>query len=144
MGGIKSFFITAAPLLLGATVLFAVYKLWSPKKPDRKSAADFCPNGTRPPCGMSCPSPQALLSSGVCGCAACPPGQTVSDQSSCSCTTTTSVSIITCADGMTQVSDISQCPTETNYTCWNGSVVANPINCPTQPVTKPAGVGTER
>ena len=143
-GGFKSIFVTAAPWLLGALVLFGVYKLWSPKKPDRKSAADFCPNGTRPPCGMSCPAPQAILSSGVCGCTACPPGQTISDQSSCSCTTTTSVSIITCADGMTQVSDISQCPTETNYTCWNGSVVTNPINCPTQPVTKPAGVGTER
>lgn len=133
----------AAPWLLGGVVLFAIYKLWSPKKPDRKSAADFCPNGTRPPCGVSCPAPQVVLGN-ICGCAACPPGQTLSNNSSCSCTTTSSVSIVTCADGVTQVSDISLCPVNANYTCWNGTVVTNPINCPVQPVTKPTGVGTDR
>ena len=140
---VGGFLKAAAPWLLGGVVLFAIYKLWSPKKPSKKSAADYCPNGTIPPCGVSCPAPQVVLGS-VCGCAACPPGQTLSNNSSCSCTTTSSVSIVTCADGVTQVSDISLCPVSANYTCWNGTVVTNPINCPVQPVTKPTGVGTDR
>lgn len=132
-GGIKK----VAPWVIGGVGLWLLYdKFLKPKKPTLKPAADACPNGTIPPCGTTCAAPQAMLSSGVCGCPACPPGQTMTNASSCLCeNTTTTTTLYICADGVTQVSDLANCPSTAQYTCWDGSKVANPINCPEQPST---------
>ena len=130
-GGVKKI----APWVLGGVALYAAWKIFfKVKKPELKPAADACPNGTIPPCGSVCAAPQAMLSSGVCGCPACPPGQTMTNASSCLCeNTSTTTTLYVCADGVTQVSDLANCPSTANYTCWDGSKVANPINCPEQP-----------
>ena len=126
-----------APWVLGGVALYAAWKIFfQVKKPKLNPAADACPNGTIPPCAQTCAPPQALLSSGACGCPACPPGQSMTNASSCLCeTTSTSTTLYICADGVTQVSDLANCPATANYTCWDGSQVANPINCPEQPAT---------
>jgi hypothetical protein len=127
-----------APWVLGGVALYAAWKIFfKVKKPALKPAADACPNGTIPPCGSTCAAPQAMLSSGVCGCPACPPGQTMTNASSCLCeNTATTTTLYVCADGVTQVSDLANCPSTANYSCWDGSTVSNPINCPEQPATK--------
>jgi hypothetical protein len=129
----------AAPWVLGAGAVYLLWKhVFKVKKPSLNPAGDRCPNGTIPPCGQICTPPQAILSSGACGCPACPPGQSLTNASSCLCETTTSTTTIyVCADGVTQVTDLANCPTTTTYTCWDGSTVSNPINCPEQPVSKP-------
>ena len=132
-GGIKKI----APWVLGGVALYAAWKIFfKVKKPELKPAADACPNGTVGPCVSICPAPQAMLASGSCGCPACPPGQTMTNASSCLCeNTTTTTTLYVCADRVTQVSDLANCPSTANYTCWDGSTVANPINCPEQPST---------
>ena len=124
-----------APWVLGGVALYAAWKIFfKVKKPELKPAADACPNGTIPPCGSVCAAPQAMLASGSCGCPACPPGQTMTNASSCLCeTSSATTTLYVCADGVTQVSDLANCPSTANYTCWDGSKVANPINCPEQP-----------
>lgn len=140
-GGIKKI----APWVLGGVALYAAWKIFfQVKKPKLKAAADACPNGLIPPCMQTCPAPQAMLASGQCGCAACPPGQSMTNANSCLCeTTNTTTTLYVCADGVTQVSNLANCPATANYTCWDGSTVSNPINCPEQPApgtsTKPAG-----
>lgn len=126
-----------APWVLGGVALYAAWKIFfKVKKPALKPAADACPNGAVAPCTSMCPAPQAMLASGSCGCPACPPGQTMTNASSCLCeNTTTTTTILVCADGVTQVTNIANCPSTANYTCWDGSTVANPINCPEQPST---------
>lgn len=134
-----------APWVIGGVALYAAWKIFfQVKKPKLNPAADACPNGTIPPCGSICQAPQAMLASGVCGCPACPPGQSMTNASSCLCeTTSTTTTLYVCADGVTQVSDLANCPSTATYTCWDGSTVPNPINCPEQPSTgttnKPAG-----
>lgn len=136
-GGLGDFVKKALPWVLGGVALFAAWKIFfNVKKPELKPAADACPNGTVAPCVSVCPSPQAMLSSGTCGCPACPPGQTMTNASSCLCeNTTTTTTLYVCADGVTQVSDLANCPATANYSCWDGSTVANPINCPEEPTS---------
>jgi len=131
----SGFFKKAAPWLLGGLAIFAMYKLWSPKKPSLNAAADKCPNGTNAPCITTCPSPQALINN-ICQCAACPPGQTLTNASACTCSTSggSGTTEVTCPDGVTKKPTLAECPA-TQYTCWDGSKVANPINCPEKPAT---------
>lgn len=151
-GGIWGFIKKAAPWVLGAAGLYLFWnKFLKPKKPALKPAADVCPNGAVPPCGTICTvQGQVVLASGACGCPACPPGQVQSATSPCSCSagTTTTTTMYLCADGVTQVADLASCPSTASYTCWDGSTVANPINCPEQtttPVTtKPGTIETGR
>lgn len=130
-GGIKKI----APWVIGGVGLWLLYdKFLKPKKPTLKPAGDACPNGSIPPCGSVCTAPKALLADGTCGCAACPPGQTMTNASSCLCeNTTTTNTIYICSDGITEVTNLANCPSNPSYTCWDGSTVANPINCPEQP-----------
>lgn len=121
----------ALPWVLGGAALFAAYKIWSPKKPKLKAAGDICPNGATAPCAQTCELPKALLANGSCGCAECPLGQSITDVSKCTCSTATATdTVLTCSDGVTQVADLTQCPSADTYTCWDGSTVSNPINCP--------------
>lgn len=146
-GGFWGFIKKLAPWVLGAGALFLVYKLFSPKKPKLNPAGDVCANGTIPPCGsVTCTAPKALLANGGCACAACPPGQTLTNASTCQCDqTATTTTLYVCADGVTQVSNLANCPATATYTCWDGSKVSNPINCPeqttTNPTTKPVETG---
>lgn len=141
--GVGSFLKKAAPWILGGVGLFAMYKLWSPKKPSLAAAGDKCPNGTIPPCAQQCTLPKAILADGQCGCTACPPGQSLTDANACICSTNSAGgdSSVTCADGVTKAPTLAECPAQNTFTCWNGTVVNNPINCPVKPTgtTAPAG-----
>lgn len=131
----------ALPWLVGGVALFAMYKLWSPKKPTLNGAGDYCANGTIPPCVQVCAAPLANIN-GICGCAACPPGQTLTNAATCTCSTsTTTPTQVTCPDGVTKAATLAQCPA-TQYTCWDGSKVTNPINCPERPATTSSGSGS--
>lgn len=129
-----------APWVIGGAALWLLYsKFLKPKKPALKSAGDACPNGTIPPCGQTCTAPQAMLSSGVCGCPACPPGQTMTNASSCLCeNTTVTTTLYVCADGVTQVSDLANCPA-TQLLCpgTTDTYVTNLLNCPETTTTTP-------
>ncbi len=144
--GVWDFMKKLLPFAIGGVALFAMYKLFSPKKPTLNSAGDLCPNGFKPPCGQTCPLPQAMQSSGICGCAACPPGQAIVDSAtstSCMCASTAPVNaIVTCPDGVTKVSSLANCPSPT-YTCWNGTTVKNPLNCPEKPTIPQPGSTTK-
>jgi hypothetical protein len=124
---------TFGVLALTGLAVFALYKIMLPKKPKVLSAADQCANGVASLCTQQCPVPQALLN-GVCGCAACPPGQTISNASACTCSTTstTTGTTLICWDNVTQVDDLSKCPQQT-FPCWDGSYVTNALNCPEKP-----------
>lgn len=134
--GIWNFMKKLAPVAIGGIALFAMYKLFSPKAPTLKSAGDFCPNGSKPPCGQICSPPLAMQSSGICGCAACPPGQSLGDATTCMCSSavTPTTNVLICPDGVTRVSNLSNCPVS-SYSCWDGSKVTNPLNCPEKPTT---------
>jgi hypothetical protein len=134
-GSIGGFFKKALPWLIGGAVVFAMYKLWSPKKPKLNSAGDSCPNGSVPPCGQVCTAPLSNVN-GICVCASCPPGQSLTNAATCTCSTTTTggTTTVTCPDGTTQAATLALCPA-TQYTCWDGSRVPNPINCPEKPPT---------
>ncbi len=131
---LASFFEKALPWLAGAGVIAAMYFLWKPKQPKLKVAGDYCPTGSVPPCGVQCAAP-LVFHNGSCSCAACPPGQTITNLNTCQCGVSQNNTNIVCADGVTIVTNISQCPAA-QYTCWDGTVVANAINCPERP---PAG-----
>ncbi len=135
-----------APWVLGGVAIYAAWKIFfKVKKPKLNPAADACPNGTIPPCGQVCKAPQALLSSGACGCPACPPEQSLTNVSSCLCETRpASGTLYVCADGVTQVSNLANCPSTATYTCWDGTKVANPINCPEQPTGSSQPVDSSR
>ncbi|AZZ36834.1 hypothetical protein CIK05_08535 [Bdellovibrio sp. qaytius] len=130
-----------APWVIGGVALYAAWKIFfQVKKPKLNPAADACPNGNVPPCGQTCAAPQAMLSSGTCGCPACPPGQTMTNASSCLCeNTTVSTTQYVCADGVTTVTALANCPSTASYTCWDGSTQPSAISCPEQPAT---GTGT--
>lgn len=136
-GGIKK----AAPWVLGGVGLWLIWKkVFDVKKPKLKSAGDRCPNGSVAPCAQSCTPPKGYVN-GACACPSCPPGQTMTNAQSCLCeNTSTTTTIFVCADGLTQVTDLANCPQSTTFTCWDNSQVSNPINCPVQPTpTKPTG-----
>ncbi len=134
-GSLSGFFSKALPWLVGGVALFAMYKLWAPKKPALNSAGDFCSNGTKPPCGQVCTSPLSNVN-GSCVCASCVPGQTLTNAATCTCSTTSTTTPVdvTCPDGVTHAATLALCPA-TKYTCWDGSKVTNPINCPEKPAT---------
>lgn len=134
-GSMSGFFSKALPWLVGGVAIYAMYKLWAPKKPALNSAGDFCSNGTRPPCGQVCTAPLSNVN-GSCVCAACAPGQTLTNASTCTCSTTstTTPTTVICPDGVTRAATLALCPA-TQYTCWDGSKVTNPINCPEKPAT---------
>lgn len=144
-GKFGAFLNKALPWIAGAAALTAMYFLWKPKIPKLNPAGDKCPDGTTMPCAPVCTNVNQVRVNGTCVCAACPPGQTVINQAECLCGNTGIVNPtnITCADGVTIVTDISQCP-KTLYTCWDGTKVENPINCPEQPqpATGGSSVGT--
>lgn len=123
------------PIALGLGAIYLMYKIFSPKKPKLNPPGDTCPTGATAPCTTVCPLPLANVN-GVCGCAACPPGQTLASTTTCTCgtTTTTTGNTLTCWDGVTKVSDLTLCPAQ-KYTCWDGSSVTNPLNCPEKPAT---------
>lgn len=121
----------------GIATLFILKKVFTPKKPKLSSPADLCPNGSTAPCPQTCTAPLVLLSTGSCGCAACPPGQTISNAAACTCSTTSTTTNYTCPDGVTVVTNLSNC-----YTCWDGSTVTNPLNCPERPTTTSPSSGT--
>ncbi len=125
----------------GIASIFILKKIFTPKKPNLSSPADLCPNGSTAPCPQTCTAPLALQSNGTCGCAACPPGQSISNLATCSCSTSSSVVNYTCPDGVTVVTSLANCPA-TNYTCWDGSTVTNPLNCPERPTTTSPSSGT--
>lgn len=128
-------FMKALPWVLGAGAIYLMYKLWSPKKPELKYPKDACPNGAAPPCTQACAAPLANVN-GSCVCAACVPGQTLTNAATCTCSTTTATTTdVTCPDGVTHAATLALCPA-TQYTCWDGSTVTNPISCPEKPATK--------
>ncbi len=137
-----------APYAFAGAALFAMYKIFQPKVPNRKSAKDLCPNGSVAPCGQSCTPPLAKQSNGDCACSSCPPGQTITNASTCSCGslgssgTGTSSVLITCPDNVTLVTNLSMCPAP-QYTCWDGSKVSNALNCPEKPATTTPKTGTQ-
>jgi hypothetical protein len=126
----------ALPFVIGGVAIYALYRLMKPKVPTLNSAADSCPNGSRLPCSQACAAPFVAQADSKCGCADCPPGQTLRDVSACTCSTSSSTESTqyTCWDGVTKVSDLTLCPAQ-NYTCWDGSKVTNVLNCPEKPNT---------
>jgi hypothetical protein len=135
----------AVPWIIGGIALYAMYKLWSPKKPVLNQPLDTCPNGVARsatvPCAQACEAPKSQVN-GSCACAECVPViQYMSNLATCTCSTvttsTTTPTTVTCADGVTQVTTLSSCPA-TVYTCWDNTKVTNPINCPVQPASNPA------
>lgn len=133
--GFVTFLKKALPWVVGAGVLVGMYYLWKPKKVRLNGAGDICPNGLSAPCGVQCTAPKVFVSGSGCACSACPPGQTIGNLASCECVTQSSESQLVCADGVTVVTVLTDCPSAL-YTCWDGSKVANVINCPEKPATK--------
>lgn len=123
---VKKYALTA---VLTGLVAFGLYKIFKPKKIGIKSPGDACPNGTTAPCSQTCAYP-FTNQNGVCGCAPCAAGQTLSSTTTCICTTsTTTTTTYTCPDGVTKVTDYASCPT--SLTCPDGvTKVVNLINCP--------------
>ena len=130
------FLLKALPWVVGAGVLVGLYYLWKPKKVNLNPAGDLCPDGSTAPCQTQCVSPKVFVSSVGCACAACPPGQTITNAVSCLCGIQSNNVKIVCADGVTIVDDIKNCPQTVLYTCWDGTKVENAINCPEKPATK--------
>ena len=133
-------------LLIGVG-LYAGYKfvlpLLFPKKPKLNAAADPCANGSIPACGRTCPTGQALLTSGICGCQGCPPGSSITSAVNCTCSTTSvTTTLITCSDGVTQVENISSCPATANIKCPNGTYVTNINLCPNSTSSKATSSST--
>lgn len=138
----SNFFKKALPWLVGGVALFAMYKWMAPKKPALNPAGDKCPNGTTPPCVQQCASPQQVYINGACTCAACGPGLTLTDANNCTCSSggSTTPTDVICPDGSTRAPTLAQCPA-TQYPCWDGSQVTNPMNCPEKPASG-SGTGT--
>jgi len=117
-------------LLIGAGVYVGfkyVLPLLFPKKPKLNAAADPCANGSIPACGRVCPTGQALLSSGICGCQGCPPGTSITSSVNCACSTTlVAPTQLTCPDGLTIKTNLSDCPVK----CPDGSYALNVNSCP--------------
>ena len=137
-----------APYLIIPVVAYAAYKLFQPKQPKRKSAGDFCPNGSKPPCGPIC-APPLSLQNGNCACPACPPGQTITIATTCMCGAAgigvgaSGGTLLPCPDNVSYVTDLSLCPAYT-YTCWDGTKVPNALNCPEKPPTVVPKTGTQK
>lgn len=138
--GFGQFLEKALPWVVGVGALVGMYFLFKPKQPKLNPAGDLCPNGTVAPCSTTCKAPQVEVA-GSCVCAACPPGQTIINASTCQCGTQDNDVKIVCPDGVTIVDKLEDCPT-VKYTCWDGSQVDNAINCPEKPVNKIAPVQT--
>ena len=146
-GGIKKLL----PFGLAALGIYAMYRVMMPKKPALNPAGDRCPDGStaNPTCNSPCGIYQVPLTGGGCGCpTACAPGQTITDQSTCTCGSTggggTTPTQYTCADGVTKVPDLSQCPAA-QFTCWDGSKVPNAISCPVKNNATPStGTGIDK
>lgn len=123
-----------ATILLTGVGLFAAYKLLLVKKPKLNAAADKCPNGAVPQCAQPCPGAQAPVN-GICGCPACPQGQS-SPPETCVCSSTAPTTPIpsqyTCADGVTKVANESLCP-KPKVKCWDGTFEENIFNCKEKP-----------
>jgi len=136
--GLWSFAKKAAPWVGGALGLYLTYKLLAPKKPKLNAAADACANGVASACIKQCPTGQALLSSGLCGCQGCPPGSSITNVSNCACSLTTvnTTNLITCSDNITQVTNSADCPEVANILCPNGTYVTNILNCPSSSSSK--------
>lgn len=142
----SSFFKKALPfVIIGVGLVVGYYvikKLFIPKKPVLKPAADKCPNGTTPPCVQQCQFPQVQVGTS-CTCPGCAPGQTRTNMATCECSYPESgggTTLITCPDGISQRTDLSLCPgSNTKITCWNGAQVDYAINCPEAP-TATSGV----
>lgn len=131
----------SAPVTIPALAIFGMNKLWKQKEPKLNPAGDMCPNGAIPPCAQVCALPLSNIN-GICACAACPPGQTISSATTCACSSSSTTTTYTCWDGVTKVSDLTQCPAQT-YTCWDGSKVTNALNCPEKPTTTTPTTKTE-
>lgn len=133
-GKFGQFMLKALPWIAGAGVLVGMYFLWKPFFPKLKSAGDACANGATG-CATTCTAPLSYVN-GSCQCASCVPGQTIIDASACLCGTAGTGNNLICSDGVTVVTDLANCPAGNSYTCWDGTTVSNPINCPEQPATK--------
>lgn len=113
----------------------AIVDWLAPKKPEKRAAPDVCPStGQAAPCPQVCTPPLKNQSNGTCSCDGCPVGQTA-NAATCYCSSTVTTGLLTCPDGVTKVSDLTNCPT---YACWNGQSYQNPMNCPTQPTSSPS------
>ncbi|MBC7456682.1 MAG: hypothetical protein H7235_00270 [Bdellovibrionaceae bacterium] len=131
-GGFGKFLNAALPWVVGVGALVGMYFLFKPKKVKLNPAGDRCPDGTNAPCVNSCVSPQVYFSGMGCKCAACPPGQTIINAKTCECGMQGNDVKIVCPNGVTIVDKLEDCP-KALYTCWDGSQVANAINCPEKP-----------
>lgn len=131
------------PWVLVPAVLIGMYMWLAPKLKAQpiNQPLDSCPNGqprTNAPCAQPCDAPLSQVN-GSCQCASCNPYEVMTNLSTCYCSpkpTTTTPTLITCADGVTKVSNSADCPT-TKVTCWDGSTVTNPLYCPTKPANQP-------
>jgi len=115
----------------------------SPKKPKRSSAADLCANGVVAACTTQCTNKYHVLSNGVCKCPGCAPTTSLVDQVTCACSSaSTAVVSITCDDGVTIVSNRSDCPVLANVKCPDGSYVTNINSCPNSSSSKATSSST--
>ncbi len=136
-----------APFAFAGLAIFAMYKIFQPKKPGLNPAGDFCPNGTKPPCGQVCSGNSSLQSNGQCGCAACPPGQSSTSTTSCLCGSggagvNGGATLKTCWDG-SKVDPSLECP-PAQYTCWDGSKATNALKCPEKPPVATPKTGVKK
>ncbi len=137
-----------APFAFAGLAIFAMYKLFKPKKVALNPAGDFCPNGAIPPCAPECPIKSEVRINGNCMCAGCPPGQIITDKASCTCGTGSNTggggtgAQVTCWDN-SQAADQASCPKQ-KYPCWDGSQVENALNCPEKPPTVPRKTGVKK
>jgi len=115
-----------------------------PKKPKLNAAGDACANGISSACVTTCPNRYQSRVNGVCQCAVCPPGTSLVDGTTCTCSTAATASVLfTCADKVTQVTDQSLCPPTANIRCPDGVTYVTNINaCPNTPSVKPSSSGT--
>ncbi len=141
-GSFSGFFQKALPWIVGGVAVWAMYTLWAPKKPQIKSPGDACPANSTPtgnsaaPCSQTCTAPLSNVN-GTCMCPSCPTGQTLTNLSTCVCSTnTTTPTQTTCADGVTKVTPPATCPVTAQFKCWDGTYVVNAINCPEKPPTQ--------
>ncbi|MFZ3229266.1 MAG: hypothetical protein WA160_03590 [Pseudobdellovibrio sp.] len=109
------------PLTVTALIGYGIYRILRVNKPALNAAADLCPGTTSTaPCPSSC-YPKANIN-GVCQCALCAVGQSISDTVACTCSTGTTTT------------------TTTTFTCWDGSIATTSTACPIQQLTCPDGV----
>ncbi len=133
--------------IFGAVSIFAMYKLFKPKKVALNPAGDFCPNGAVPPCVQECSNKNQVRVNGDCKCAECPKPQEIINQTDCKCGTSGSSTggtgaQVTCWDN-SQAADQASCPKQ-KYPCWDGSQQENALNCPEKPPTVPRKTGVKK